>query len=238
VYKNKTFLAIIPARSGSKRLPGKNTLDLNGKPLIVWTIEAALKSKYIDKVFVSTDDQGIADISEKYGANVPFLRPDILATDESNTISTVLYLLNELDECNEKYSHIILLQPTSPLRTTKDIDNSIELLQDSDSDAVVSVCEAEHSPLWCNKIPKDGDLSNFLDESVLNKRSQDLDTYYRLNGSIYLCNIKRLLKEKTFLLKSDCIAYKMKQERSIDIDNKLDLLQAEAQMKYSQGFKK
>jgi len=223
---DKKLLAIIPARGGSKRLPRKNILDLAGKPLIAWTIESALGTKYIDRVVVSTDDQDIADVSIKYGADIPFIRPDELATDEATSIDVVLHLLKRLEMCNEYYDYIILLQPTSPLRTTKNIDEAVELLQIKKKDAVISVCEVEHSPLWCNTVPESGDLSNFLEDSVLNQRSQDLDQYYRLNGAIYLCNTNRLKEEKTFFFKSDCTAYIMANEQSVDIDSKMDLLQA------------
>ena len=223
MINNKKILAIIPARGGSKRLKRKNTLDLSGRPLIAWTIEAALKSKYIDRVVVSTDDSQIANVSKKYGADVPCMRPDNLATDKSASIDTVLHMIEYLEKNGEFYSFIVLLKPTSPLRTTKNINESIELLQDRKCDAVISVCKAEHSPLWCNIIPLDSDLSNFLDSSVLNKRSQDLAQYYRLNGAIFLCNIDRLKRENTFFLKSDSVAYKMDQSRSVDIDNQVDL---------------
>jgi len=227
---NKKLLAIIPARGGSKRLPRKNILNLAGKPLIAWTIESALNSKYIDRVIVSTDDNEIATISKKYGADIPFMRPNDIATDESTSIDVVLHSVNYFEKVGNHYDYIILLQPTSPLRTVQNIDNSIELLQAKRVDAVISVCEAEHSPLWCNKIPKDGDMSNFIDESIINKRNQDIDKYYRLNGSIYLCSTERLQKEKTFFLKDNCVAYKMKPEQSVDIDSKSDFLQAMIQI--------
>jgi CMP-N,N'-diacetyllegionaminic acid synthase len=222
VIGNKRLLAIIPARGGSKRLPRKNILELSGKPLIAWTIEAALGSKYIDHVVVSTEDKKIASISKEYGADVPFVRPDKLATDESASVDVVLHTIKYLKEIGKLYDYIILLQPTSPLRTSKNINESIELLQDRHCDAVISVCETEHSPLWCNTIPSDDDLSNFLDSSVLNKKSQDLKQYYRLNGSIFLCKTDRFEEESTFFLKSDCFAYKMHQDKSVDIDNQLD----------------
>jgi len=221
----KKLLAVIPARGGSKRLPRKNILDLAGKPLIAWTIEAALGSKYIDRVIVSTDDKEIATISKKYGADVPFMRPSELATDEAKSVDVVLHLLEKLKKIREKYDYIILLQPTSPLRTTQNIDDSVELLQARKSDAVISVCKVEHSPLWCNLIPGD-DLSNFLDHSILNKRSQDLEQYYRLNGAIYLCNAEKLKEEKAFFLKNRCSAYKMNRESSVDIDSRMDFLYA------------
>ena len=223
MINNKRILAIIPARGGSKRLPRKNILNLAGKPLIAWSIEAALGSKHIDRVIVSTDDEEIAGISRKYGADLPFMRPNKLATDESSSVDVVLHAINMLKEKGREYEYIMLLQPTSPLRTIENIDEVVELLQSSNSDAVISVCEVEHSPLWSNTLGADGDLSNFLDRSILNKRSQDLDQYYRLNGAIYLCRTDRLSEEKTLFIKDKIVAYKMPQEQSVDIDNKVDL---------------
>lgn len=222
MFNNKKILAIIPARSGSKRLPKKNILNLAGKPLIAWSIEAALDSKYIDSVIVSTDDTQIAKISIEYGAKVPFIRPNELATDVASSVSVVLHAINMLKEKGEDYEYIMLLQPTSPLRTTQNIDESIELLMSSNSDALVSVCELEHNPLWSNTLPQDSDFSNFLNYSIVNKRSQDLKQYYRLNGALYLCLTKRLFEEKTLFIKNKIIAYKMSQEQSVDIDNNID----------------
>ncbi len=217
MYRNKTFLAIIPARGGSKRLPRKNVLDLNGKPLIAWSIEAGLKSKYIDKLIVSSEDAEILNISKEFGA-LTLERPDELASDTATTFDTVKHVIENTNE----YDYIILLQPTSPLRTEKHIDQAIELLEIKNADAVVSVCEVDHSPLWSNTLPKDGNMSNFLKEDVLNKRSQDLEKYYRLNGAIYICNTKKLLEEKSFLIKENIFAYMMNREASIDIDEIID----------------
>jgi CMP-N-acetylneuraminic acid synthetase len=223
----KKILAIIPSRGDSKRLPGKNILDLAGKPLIAWTIEAALGSKYIDHIMVSTDNNNIAQVAKKYGADVPFMRPHELATDESTSIDTVLHVIKNFEENGDYYDYIVLLQPTSPLRSSHNIDESIELLQTRECNAVISVCEAEHNPLWCNILPDNGSLSNFLDSSVLNKRSQDLERYYRLNGAIYLCDTEKLKKEKTFFLRDNCVAYKMSRDNSIDIDEEIDFRLAE-----------
>jgi CMP-N-acetylneuraminic acid synthetase len=223
VIENKSVLAIIPARGGSERLPGKNILDLLGKPLISWTIESALDSKYIDRVIVSTDDSEIASVAKKYNADVPFMRPANLASNYTKSIDVVLHAIIELQKTGKEYDYIIFLQPTSPLRSVKNIDESIELLQYKKCDSVISVCEAEHSPLWCNKIPSNDSLLNFLEESAVNTRSQDLEKYYRLNGAIYLCKVKKILDEKTFFLQDNIFSYKMSQDNSIDIDTKLDL---------------
>ncbi len=223
MHNGKSILAVIPARGGSKRIPNKNIIDLAGKPLVAWTIEHALNSKYIDRVIVSTDSYKISTISKQFGADVPFLRPVELAIDEATSIDVVVHAINELEKQGETYDFVILLQPTSPLRTAKDIDESIELLGKSKNDSVISVCEAEHNPLWSNVIPDNDSLVGFLDDAILNKRSQDLDVFFRLNGAIYLCKKDRLVKEKTFFLKDKCIAYKMSRDKSVDIDNSIDL---------------
>lgn len=214
---NKTFLAIIPARGGSKRLPRKNILDLCGKPLISYSIEAGLKSKYISKVIVSSDDNEILTISKEYGAET-INRPEYLANDTATTFDALEHTINSL----EKYDYIVLLQPTSPLRNQKHIDEAIELLNEKDANAVISVCETEHSPLWCNTLDEELNMSNFLPKEVLNKRSQDLPKYYRINGAIYICKTEELLKNKGFFLKEKVFAYIMDKKDSVDIDEEID----------------
>ena len=219
---NKTFLAIIPARGGSKRLPRKNILDLCGKPLISWSIEAALKSKYISKVVVSSDDEEILNISSNFGADI-IKRPYELANDTATTFDTVKHTIDNF----ENYDYIVLLQPTSPLRNEKHIDEAIELLEEKQADAIVSVCEMDHSPLWSNTLPEDGNMRGFLREEILNKRSQDLEKYYRLNGAVYICKTDKLLENKSFFLKDNIFAYIMDRKSSIDIDEEIDFLFAE-----------
>ena len=217
MYLKKTFLAVIPARGGSKRLPRKNILDLNGKPLIAWSIKAGLKSKYIDKVVVSSDDKEVLDISQDYGADT-IKRPDSLASDTATTFDAIKHTIQNV----KKYDYIILLQATSPLRDEKHIDGAIELLESKNADAVVSVCEMDHSPLWSNTLDDSLSMKSFLRDGVLNKRSQDLEEYFRLNGAIYICEIDKFLKEKSFFLKDNVFAYKMDRENSIDIDDRYD----------------
>ena len=223
MYQNKTFLAIIPARGGSKRLPRKNVLDLNGKPLIAWSIEAGLKSKYIDRVIVSSDDAEILDISQYYGADI-IQRPEILANDTAKTFGVIKHVI----ENSDSYSYIVLLQPTSPLRTSQHIDKAIELLVSERMNTVISVCKMDHSPLWSNTLPEDESLNGFLSENVLNKRSQDLEMYYRINGAIYICSTDLLLSNKSFFLRDNIYAYKMRRMDSIDIDERFDFMVAES----------
>ena len=222
MLEGKTFLAIIPARGGSKRLPRKNILDLAGKPLIAWSIEAALKSEYIDKVIVSSDDDEILQISQSFGADI-IKRPQELATDISTSFDAIKHTINE----TQLYDYVVLLQPTSPLRNKKHIDESIQTLISKDADAVISVCEMDHSPLWSNTLPENESMNHFIREEVKNKRSQDLDNYYRLNGAIYICKTDLLLKEETFFIKKNIYAYKMQRKSSIDIDEKIDFKLAE-----------
>ena len=153
---NKTFLAIIPARGGSKRLPRKNLLDLCGKPLIAHSIEAAQKSKYMSKVVVSSDDEEILNIAKEYKADF-IKRPDELASDTATTFDALKHTLENVG----KYDYVVLLQPTSPLRSEKHINEAIELLEEKNADAIISVCEMEHSPLWSNTLDENLDISNF-----------------------------------------------------------------------------
>lgn len=223
MYKNKSFLAIIPARGGSKRLPRKNILDLCGKPLIAYTIEAGLKSRYIDKVLVTSDDNEILAISEKFGSET-IKRPDELAIDIATTFDAIKHTIDN----TEQYDYIVLLQPTSPLRDSKHIDEAIELLEIKNADAVVSVCEMDHSPLWSNTLDASLSMKNFLTDEILNKRSQDLEKYYRLNGAIYICKTDKLIEEKSFMLKDNIFAYVMNKQSSVDIDEEIDFKMAEA----------
>ena len=217
MLNEKTFLAIIPARGGSKRLPRKNILNLAGKPLIAWTIEAALNSKLVDKVLVTSDDDEILKISDSFGA-ATLKRPASLAQDTSTSFDAIKHAI----ENTEKFDYIVLLQPTSPLRSSQQIDEAIQLLESKSADAIVSVTETEHSPLWANTLPEDDSMTGFLSDNLLNTRSQDLETYYRLNGAIYICKANKLLEASSFFIKENIYAYKMSQASSVDIDTELD----------------
>lgn len=223
MYKGKNILGLIPARGGSKGLPRKNIKPLLGKPLIAWTIEQTLASKYLDKVIVSTDDKEIAEISKKYGAEVPFIRPRELATDEAKGIDVTLHAINWLKENDKQkqYDLIILLQPTSPLRTREDIDKAIELLFLKEAKAIVSVCEVDHHPLWANTLPEDGCMKNFIRREIMNKNRQELPVFYRLNGAIYLAYWNCLKEQKSFF-GNRTFAYVMPKDRSVDINNEID----------------
>lgn len=222
MLNDKTFLAIIPARGGSKRLPRKNILELAGKPLIGWTIEAALNSNYIDQSVVSSDDAEILSTASSYNIQL-IQRPEDLATDQASTFDAIKHTI----ENSSPYDYIVLLQPTSPLRQAEHIDAAIELLISKNADAVISVCEMDHSPLWSNTLPENGSMHNFLRDEVKNKRSQDLEKFYRLNGAIYICKTDKLLEEQTFFIKQNIYAYVMDRKSSVDIDEEIDFSFAE-----------
>jgi CMP-N-acetylneuraminic acid synthetase len=227
VVKGKKILAIIPARSGSKRLPRKNIIDLNGKPLIAWSIEAGLNSKYVDRVIVSTDDIEIAKISEKWGADIPFIRPKELATDTATTVDVIMHAIINLKEAGEKYDYIMLLQPTSPLRSVVHVDESIELLEGQDIDNVVGITEVSHPYEWTNTLPHNMSMDGFISDEAYLTRSQDFPKRYQINGAIYLIKEEVFLLCKKMISNKKSIAYIMDQNCSIDIDTENDFLLAE-----------
>jgi len=220
---NKRLLAIIPARGGSKRIPRKNVLDFSGKPLIAWTIESALGSKYIDQVIVSTDDTEIAQISKQYGADVPFMRPNEFSTDEAASKDVVLHVINNLKVIGQEFDYLILLQPTSPLRTSVHIDEAIEMLVLQQANNIVSVTRIEHPVEWTNTLPADYSLHGFISNRYKKCRSQDFPIRYRLNGAIYIVRTDTFLFEKEFILNDGAYAYEMLPQDSVDIDRPDDL---------------
>lgn len=218
-------LAIIPARSGSKGIKDKNIKELNGKPLIAYTIEVARKSKIFEDIVVSTDSEKYADISKKYGALVPFLREEKLSGDQASSLDVILDVLEKMKQLGKEYDTLILLQPTSPLRTEEDLKQAYEFYLEKKASAVVSVCEMEHSPLWANTLPLSKKIDNFL-RDIGNKNRQQLEKYYRINGAIYIVNVEYFKKYKNFY-QEDSYAYIMSRENSIDIDEEIDFKIAE-----------
>lgn len=218
-------LAIIPARSGSKGLEDKNIKILNGKPLIAYSIEAAIKSGIYSHIMVSTDSKKYGEIAIQYGAEVPFYRSKENASDSSSTWNVIKEVLTKYKEVGIEFDTFTLLQPTSPLRNYKDIQNAYQLFKKKRAVAVISVCEMEHSPLWSNTLPEDNSLLGFL-KSESNEQRQKLETYYRINGAIYIANVRAFFEDIN-LYREGCFAYIMPVERSIDIDTKLDFKIAE-----------
>ncbi len=221
------ILAVVTARAGSKRLPNKNILEIAGKPLIAWSIEAGLGSGIVDKLVVSTDDQHIADIGKSYGGDVPFMRPDSLATDTATSVDVVLHMINSLEESGQYYKYLLLLQPTSPLRTSRHIADAYKFLKKKNAKAVISVCEVEHPVEWINTLPDDCSMDNFLGEEVTNKRSQDFPIRYRLNGAIYIIDIETFKSTRSFIPAEGAYAFLMDLDSSVDIDTMNDFRFAE-----------
>lgn len=218
-------IAIIPARSGSKGFPDKNIKDLAGKPLIAYSIEAALDSGCFDEIMVSTDSEKYAKIAIEYGANVPFLRSRNTSSDEASSWDMVDEVLEGYRKNGMTYNTFCLLQPTSPLRTSEDIKKAYELYNEKASFAVISVCEAEHSPLWCGRLQNNNEFIDFIDKEGI-KRRQDAGKFYRLNGAIYIVDTERF-KQDRFFYQPGSFAYVMPIERSVDIDTEMDFKLAE-----------
>lgn len=218
----KKYIAIIPARGGSKRLPRKNVLPLSNKPLVAWTIEAALQCKKIEKVVVTSDDDEILSVAKGYTIEA-LKRPAELASDIASSIDVVKHVIKYYPD----YEYTILLQPTSPLRTGEHIKSAIDFLEGKKADSVISVCKADHNPHWMNTLPPDLSMVGFVNQNILNLRSQDLQDFYRLNGAIYICKTEMLLKQGRFLLNANSYAFVMDSGSSVDIDEELDFRWAE-----------
>lgn len=220
-------IAIIPARSGSKGLKDKNIKLLNGKPLMAYTIEAAQKSNLFDEIFVSTDSEEYAKIARDFGANVPFLRNKKLSSDTASSWDVVKDLLMNYKKLGKKFDTVALLQPTSPLRKFDDIINAYAEMEIKNANAIVAVCEVDHSPLWCNTLPENNSLKNFLNQDLIEKPRQSLATYYRINGALYIVKTDYLMSTEN-IYKEKCYGIVMPKENSIDIDDAVDFKIAEA----------
>ena len=220
---NPSVVGIITARGGSKSIPKKNIVDLAGKPLIAWTIEAALQSDGLSRVIVSTDDEEIAHVARVSGAEVPFMRPPELARDDSSHMSVLIHAVEWLLLSDQaKVDYVMLLQPTSPFRLAEDIDQSIRLALQKEADSVVSVCETFSHPYLAKSITTDGKLQDFGSKPEGYLRRQALPPVYVLNGAIYLIR-RDVLLEQQVIYTDRTYAYVMPQERSLDIDTPWDL---------------
>ena len=221
MLQDNKIIAIIPARSGSKGLKDKNIKELKGKPLIAYTIEAAQKSGVFDSVFVSTDSEKYAQISREYGAEVPFLRSTENSGDKAGSWDVVNEVLSNLDA---KYDIVVLLQPTSPLRTAEDIVGAMNLFFEKEADTLFSVCETSHPMFWCNTLDESLSAKDFVKKEYQKPR-QMLPKSYTLNGAIYI--IKTKLLDNPDFYSSKGYVYIMETKRSVDIDSELDFKIAE-----------
>ena len=237
MYKDKKIISIIPARGGSKRLPRKNILPLAGKPLISYSIEQSLKSEYIDRTIVSTEDKEISEISKKYDAEV-IERPKELATDEATTLVVLQHVLSVLKEDDYNPDVVVLLQPTSPLRETSQIDESIRKLINNNANMVVSVSELHIGYKWLLGI-KNGKLHFISKNDLKNTRTQDQKKAYMLNGAINTYKTKIVLKSGIYNFNDNCLPLIMDKITSMEIDDKTDLEIVDLYMKLkNQGYSK
>ena len=232
--KASNILAVIPARGGSKGILGKNIVPFAGKPLICYTVEAALKSKCLKRVIVSTDDADIAKAAKDCGAEVPFLRPSNLSQDDTSSVSVVKHAVNIIEESEGcLFDFVVLLQPTSPLRDEKTIDLAIEKMLSTGADSVISVCKVKHHPFW-NFIAQDDRLHSLLPNCDKSSRRQELPQTYAPNGAVYVVKRSVLFNENTMLGK-DLRGVIMPLEESVDIDDYYDWFLAEMTSKVLEG---
>lgn len=213
----RKVLALIPARGGSKGLPGKNILSVAGRPLLAWSVDAARAARSLDRVVLSSDDDAIMAAARACGCEVPFVRPAALASDTATTIDVVMHALDALPG----YDLIVLLQPTSPLRTAADIDAACERLASSGAPACVSVSPVDQSPYWMYRLGDNQNLVPVVEAPLGVTRRQDLPAVYALNGAVYVANTAWLRQSRTFVTR-ETVAHVMPAERSIDIDTIAD----------------
>lgn len=229
MYKEKKIFALIPARSGSRRLPRKNILPFKGKPLIAWTIEQAFSSGIIDRVIVSTDDDEIAQIAKQWKAEV-LRRPAELANDTATTFDVAIHVLDALRAANYEPSLVVLLQVTSPLREKSDIIGAVECWQQHQDSTVISVCELNNpAAAWSFVVDNHSYLNPILGWDILTKRSQEVPNLYIPNGAVYVFT-PLVIRTRGRLLGPPLIPYVMPIERSIDIDTQEEFQKAEARM--------
>jgi len=219
MFNGKKILALIPARGGSKGVPGKNIRMLGGKPLIQWTIDAAKKSQYLDRLILSSEDKGIISVARECGCEVPFVRPLELATDDMPGVAPVLHAVGALEE---QYDYLVLLQPTSPFRNAEDIDEAIRRCIEGGAGSCVSVTESEKHPAWMFYLTNEKKLMPVLETAVDATHRQQLSSVYVLNGAVYVVDIKVLLDKEKLFFPNQTLAFPMPAERSMDIDTQFD----------------
>jgi CMP-N,N'-diacetyllegionaminic acid synthase len=231
VIEGKRILAIIPARGGSKGLSRKNLRELCGKPLIAWTIAAAQKSHYIDRLILSSEDEEIISIAQEWGCEVPFIRPQELAQDDTGGLEPVLHAIHYLEE---QYDYVMLLQVTSPLRTTEDIDGCIAWCLEKKAKSCIGISEARESPYWMFHVESNDKLTPCIATDQEYRRRQDLPTTYMVNGALYIAETNWLVANQDFS-SPDTIGYILPTERSIDVDCELDLVLCSVLLQKSNG---
>ena len=227
---NEKTIAIIPARSGSKGLPGKNIKKINNIPLLAYSVIAAKECGLFDTIHVSTDSSDYSQIASSYGADQPFLREPDTSGDSSSTWDAVREVVKKYEKIGKHFDVCVLLQPTSPLRTAEDIIKAFELFERNNARAVVSVTEVDHPVQWCFPLDETNSMRFFSKSPFRNSRRQDLEKNYRENGSIYIVHTNDILNPDFDIYSAECFAYIMDQSKSIDIDTLTDFKVAEVLM--------
>jgi len=233
MINGKSVVAIIPARGGSKGLPRKNVLPLAGKPLIVWSIEAAENSRYIDRHIISTDDEEIASVARENFGEVPFIRPEQFSTDQSSSYDVLEHAILFLKEENHNYDYVVLLEPTSPLRTSEDIDRALEYLHNNKNiaDSIVGVSHMESThPVFSIRINPTGLISPFKGKVFQILRRQEIEELFFFEGTVYVSKVNALMEQKTFY-HNKTLPYIVPRWKSLEIDEMIDLICAEAILK-------
>lgn len=233
MYKGKSILAIIPARGGSKGLPGKNIKPLCGKPLIGWTIEQAKQSQYVDEIYISTDSQQIADVAQTFlDGDLIELRPAELAVDTAPSSAFIVYTINKLYKTGKNFDYLVLLEPTSPLRDVSDIDRSIErLINHPYAESLLSVVRAEDAhPSFMVTLGADGVMKPYIKDAIGGMRRQDITDVYYFEGSVYLSKCSTYLDKKNFL-HDKTLSYVVPKWKSFEVDDIIDFIVIEALMK-------
>jgi len=219
MYKAKRILGTISARGGSKGVPGKNIHDLGGLPLIAWTIREARRSAFLDRLVVSSDDEGILAVARSHGAETPFVRPPELARDDTPGVDPVLHAVEALKP--EHFDYVVLLQPTSPLRTVADIDGCIKRCLDHDWPCLISVTEAAISPYFTFSMDPGGRMEPVIAQERFHTRRQDLPRSFEPSGAVYVARCDWLASARSYLT-LETRGYEMPRQRSWDIDELLD----------------
>ena len=229
MINDHSVLGVILARGGSKGLPRKNVRDLAGKPLIAWTIEAGHESEYLDRLILSSDDEEIMEVAEEYGCEVPFRRPAELAQDDTPSMDALLHAMDQVPE----YDYVVLLQPTSPLRTSEDINATIKKCRESGAPACVTVTETEKPPEWMYTMNERERLEPVMKSDEMVTRRQEASTTYVISGAVYVAWTDWLRETRDFVT-DRTRAHLMPEARSADVDTALDLAWCEFLLESSQ----
>ena len=227
MFRGQKVLAVIPARGGSKRLPDKNLRSIQGRPLVVKALDVATDSIFIDRGVLSTDDHRVVALAREYGYSDVLMRPDSLADDQATMTSVLMHVVGALRDQGEEYGYLVLLQPPSPLREARHVDQGFVEILEKSATGLLSVCLSEKPKEWLGSIGAEGSLNEFIQETNLEAQSQDLKPSYQINGAIYIVPVEKFLEYQSLFLPEGMVALVMDRSESIDIDYDHDFQLAE-----------